>query len=54
MNAHAVDNRKPALWIIMVPCVVNMLGDIVYEGRRSMSVLYLAALGAGAAMVGIS
>lgn len=48
-----VITRRRALNLILLLGVVSLLGDITYEGARSISGPYLALLGAGAAAVGI-
>ncbi|MGZ6695744.1 MAG: MFS transporter [Solirubrobacteraceae bacterium] len=46
-------NRMTPLRFILVFGVVSGLGDVVYEGARSMTGPFLAELGAGAALVGL-
>ena len=46
-------NKKYALRLILLFGVVSLLGDIIYEGARSVNGPYLATLGAGAAAVGL-
>jgi MFS family permease len=45
-------NRLTPLRFVMVFGLVSGLGDIVYEGARSMTGPFLASFGAGAALVG--
>ena len=47
------NNKKIALHFIFLLGLVSLLGDIVYEGARSISGPYLAVLGASASMVGL-
>lgn len=45
---------KALAWeIIVIFGVVSLVGDVMYEGARSVNGAYLAALGANAAMVGL-
>jgi len=55
MNARRDASRQTglALQIIILLGVVSALGDITYEGARSISGPYLALLGAGASVVGL-
>lgn len=46
--------RRHALAFIVLLGLVSMLGDMTYEGARSLNGPYLAALGAGATVVGIA
>ncbi len=46
-------DRRKAFQLIILFGVVSLLGDIVYEGARSVNGPYLKILGANAAMVGI-
>lgn len=46
-------DKKRALAFIYLFGVISLLGDIIYEGARSISGQYLGALGASAAVVGI-
>lgn len=46
--------RRHALTFIVLLGVVSMLGDMTYEGARSINGPYLATLGAGATVVGIA
>ncbi len=48
-----VEKKREAYRIIVFMGVISLLGDIVYEGARSVNGPYLEALGAGAAAVGI-
>ncbi len=48
-----VVTRRRALNLILLLGVVSLLGDITYEGARSISGPYLALLGASAAAVGL-
>ena len=45
-------NRLSPMRFVLVFGVVSMLGDVVYEGARSVTGPYLATLGASAALVG--
>lgn len=45
--------RRRALNLILLLGLVSLLGDITYEGARSISGPYLALLGAGAGVVGL-
>jgi MFS family permease len=47
------NEQKLAYKFILLMGVVSLLGDIVYEGARSISGPYLALLGAGAGIIGI-
>ena len=47
------DIKKHAMRLILLFGVVSLLGDIIYEGARSVNGPYLATLGAGAAAVGL-
>ncbi|HPZ66519.1 MFS transporter [Defluviitoga tunisiensis] len=46
-------DRKLAYKFILLMGIISLLGDIVYEGARSISGPYLAFLGAGASIIGI-
>ena len=46
-------DRRKAFQLIILFGVVSLLGDIVYEGARSVNGPYLKILGANAALVGI-
>jgi len=46
-------NKKKALQFIMLFGIVSALGDITYEGARSVSGPYLGFLGASAAVIGL-
>jgi sugar phosphate permease len=51
---HANQSRKKqALQLILLLGLVSALGDITYEGARSVSGPYLAFLGASASVVGL-
>jgi MFS family permease len=52
-NTQAPNPRKTAFRLVILLGIVSMFGDIVYEGGRSISGPYLAALGASASMVGL-
>lgn len=47
------DNKKKALLLILLFGIISFLGDIIYEGARSVNGPYLKTLGANAANVGI-
>lgn len=49
----AINYRKTAFQLIILFGIVSLLGDVTYEGGRSISGPYLATLGASAAMVGL-
>ncbi|MGB4458752.1 MAG: MFS transporter [Defluviitoga tunisiensis] len=46
-------DRNLAYKFILLMGIISLLGDIVYEGARSISGPYLAFLGAGASIIGI-
>lgn len=46
-------NKKDALLLILLFGVISLLGDIIYEGARSVNGPYLNTLGASAAIVGL-
>lgn len=50
---HPNDNKNLALQFILLFGVVSALGDITYEGARSVYGPYLGSLGASAAVVGL-
>ena len=50
---RTVDPKRVALQLILLLGLVSALGDITYEGARSISGPYLAFLGAGASVVGL-
>ena len=45
-------NKKKALKLIFLFGIISLLGDIVYEGARSVNGPFLAVLGANAAIIG--
>ena len=47
------DARKKAFSLIIFFGLVSLLGDIIYEGARSVNGPYLKTLGANAALVGL-
>lgn len=47
-----IDSKKIAMRLILLFGMVSLLGDIVYEGARSVNGPYLQVLGANAAIVG--
>jgi hypothetical protein len=47
------DSRKKAYQLIILFGIVSLLGDIIYEGARSVNGQYLATLGVSAATVGL-
>ena len=46
------DNKKSAIILILLFGIISLLGDIIYEGARSVNGPYLNTLGANAAIVG--
>ena len=46
------ENKKNAIILILLFGVISLLGDIIYEGARSVNGPYLQTLGANAAIVG--
>lgn len=52
-GTNASDPRKNAMRFILLLGLVSLLGDVVYEGARSITGPYMAVLGASAAAVGI-
>lgn len=46
-------DKKRALMFIYLFGIISLLGDIIYEGARSISGQYLAVLGASATIVGL-
>lgn len=53
-SSPASRSAKSLAWqIIIIFGVVSLVGDVIYEGARSVNGAYLAALGANAAMVGL-
>ena len=51
MKFLSVLNRNPALQLILIMGVVSLLGDLVYEGGRSVTGPFLLSLGASAFVV---
>jgi MFS family permease len=51
-NQEGKKKRAFAMHVIILLGVVSLLGDIIYEGARSVTGPYLALLGASAAIVG--
>jgi len=51
--AKLSENKKHALTLIILFGVISLLGDIIYEGARSVNGPYLSTLGANAAIVGL-
>lgn len=51
--ANTADKKKLAMQFILLFGVVSALGDITYEGARSIYGPYLGFLGAGAAVIGL-
>ncbi|MEM4245328.1 MAG: MFS transporter [Candidatus Nanoarchaeia archaeon] len=47
------ENKKNAILLILLFGVISLLGDIIYEGARSVNGPYLNTLGANAAIVGL-
>jgi len=47
------ENKKNAVILIFLFGIISLLGDIVYEGARSVNGPYLNTLGANAAIVGL-
>jgi len=47
------DGKKKAFQLLVIFGVISLLGDIVYEGARSVNGPYLKTLAANAAMVGL-
>ncbi len=47
------NSKKTAFQLIILFGIVSLLGDIIYEGARSVNGPYLKTLGANAAMVGL-
>jgi len=45
-------NRAKALKLIILFGIISLLGDVIYEGARSVNGPYLAILGANAAIIG--
>ena len=45
--------RRRAMTVVVAFGVVSLLGDVVYEGARSILGPYLGTLGASAAIVGL-
>jgi MFS family permease len=52
-RSDAALNRLRPLRFVLIFGVVSGLGDVVYEGARSMTGPFLASFGAGAALVGL-
>lgn len=46
------ENKKNAINLILLFGIISLLGDIIYEGARSVNGPYLETLGANAAIVG--
>src|SRR5512133_2949474 len=53
MTDNVAFARRRAWEIIIIFGVVSLVGDVMYEGARSVNGAYLGALGANAAMVGL-
>ena len=47
------ENKRKAILLILIFGVISLLGDIIYEGARSVNGPYLNVLGASAAIVGL-
>ncbi len=47
------DSKRHAFRLIILFGIISLLGDMIYEGARSVNGPYLKALGAGAAVVGL-
>lgn len=47
------ENKKNAIVLIVLFGIISLLGDIIYEGARSVNGPYLNTLGANAAIVGL-
>ncbi|MEM4625542.1 MAG: MFS transporter [Candidatus Pacearchaeota archaeon] len=47
------ENKKNAIMLIFLFGIISLLGDIIYEGARSVNGPYLNTLGANAAVVGL-
>ena len=52
-SVGAGSSRRLSWEIIVIFGVVSLVGDVMYEGARSVNAAYLQALGANAAMVGL-
>ena len=46
-------SKRTAMQFVVLLGIVSLLGDMTYEGARSITGPYLALLGAGATVVGI-
>lgn len=53
MTLRQSERRSVALQLVLLLGLVSAFGDITYESARSVSGPYLAALGAGASMIGL-
>jgi len=47
------ENKRKAILLILLFGLISLLGDIIYEGARSVNGPYLSTLGANAAIVGL-
>ncbi|MDI6826763.1 MAG: MFS transporter [Candidatus Aenigmarchaeota archaeon] len=47
------ENKKNAIILLLLFGIISLLGDIIYEGARSVNGPYLSTLGANAAIVGL-
>lgn len=54
MGAEAKKRFAPAVTVIILFGIISMLGDVVYEGARSVNSQYLSLLGVSAATVGLA